>query len=67
MLFRPCVGVLAVFSALLLTFSACGDDSSSSANVLPDEVADKAELKTYECNMSIIGEKVFVNDLYKYY
>lgn len=67
MLFRPCVGVLAVFSALLLTFSACGDDSSSSANALPDEVADKAELKTYECNMSIIGEKVFVNDLDKYY
>ena len=67
MLFRPCAGVFAIFSALLLAFSACGDDSSSSANMLPDEVADKAELKTYECNMSIIGEKVFVNDLDKYY
>ena len=67
MLFRPCVGVFVVFSALLLTFSACGDDSSSSAKVLPDEVANKAELKTYECNISIIGGKIFVNDLDKYY
>ena len=67
MLFRPCVGVFVVFSALLLTFSACGDDKSSSANAFPDEVANKAELKTYECNMSIIGEKIFVNDLDKYY
>lgn len=61
------VGVLSFFAASLLSFSSCGDDKSSSANALPDEVANKAELKTYECNMSIIGEKIFVNDLDKYY
>lgn len=61
------VGILSFFAASILIFSSCGDDSSSSANALPDEVANKAELKTYECNISIIGEKIFVNDLDKYY
>lgn len=61
------VGFLLLFAASLLSFSSCGDDKSSSANALPDEVANKTELKTYECNMSIIGEKIFVNDLDKYY
>ena len=64
---KPCIGIIAVFSTLLLTISACGDDKSSSPKALPDEVADKAELKTYECNMSFIGEKVFVKKLDKYY
>ena len=53
-----------IVSSLLV---ACGDDKSSSANGLPDEVADKAELKTYKCDMSIIGQTVFVNDLDKLY
>ena len=61
------LGAFAFFAVNLLVFSACGDDKSSSANSLPDEVADKAELKTYECNMSVIGEKVFVTDLGKNY
>ena len=56
----------AVFAALM--FVACGDDSSSTnVSVFPDEVADKAELNTYDCNMSVIGKKVFVTDLGKNY
>lgn len=52
---------------LALMFVACGDDKSSSANSLPDEVADKGELYTYDCNMSVIGQKVFVTDKGKTY
>ena len=56
----------AVFLALM--FVACGNDSSlTNASVFPDEVADKAELNTYDCNMSVIGKKVFVTDLGKNY
>ena len=61
------LGALAFIAVNLLVLSACSDDKSSSANSLPDEVADKAELNTYECDMSIIGKKVFVNDLDKLY
>ena len=61
------LGALAFIAANLLIFSACSDDKSSSANSLPDEVANKAELETYECNMSVIGGKVFVKSLNKYY
>ena len=50
-----------------MSFYACGDDKSSSATLLPDEVANKAELETYECNMSVIGGKVFVKSLEKNY
>jgi len=42
---KPCIGIIAVFSTLLLTISACGDDKSSSPKALPDEVADKADSK----------------------
>ena len=48
MKFFPSTGAFAAFTAFLLIFSACGDDKSSSPKGLPDEVADKAELKTYE-------------------
>ena len=53
-------------------FIGCGDDGSSSpkGTGLPAEVADKAELETYECSMDVIGEKVYVADLelnYEYY
>ncbi len=57
------LGAFAFFVANLLMLSACGDDKSSSPHSLPDEVADKAELETYECNMSVIGEKIFVKNL----
>ncbi len=67
MKFFPSTGAFAAFTAFLLIFSACGDDKSSSPKGLPDEVADKAELKTYECDESIIGVKVFVTDLGKSY
>jgi hypothetical protein len=50
-----------------MSFYACGDDKSSSASLLPDEVANKAELETYECNMSVIGGKIFVKSLGKNY
>lgn len=57
--------LFAVLSALM--FVACGDDGSTKANGLPDEVADKKELNTYDCDMSVIGKKVFVTDLDKNY
>lgn len=57
--------LFAVLSALM--FVACGDDGSTKANGLPDEVADKKELNTYDCDMSVIGKKVFVTDLEKNY
>ena len=45
---------------------ACSDDDSfiqRPSDGLPAEVADKAELETYECSMDVIGEKVYVVDL----
>ena len=50
-------------------FIGCGDDGSSSpsAKGLPAEVADKAELETYECSMDVIGEKVYVTELEENY
>lgn len=59
------VAVLAAIFAL----TACGDDGSSSpkGTGLPAEVADKAELETYECSMDIIGEKVYVTELEENY
>lgn len=56
----------AVASTFLIV--ACGDDNSSTnVSAFPDEVAGKAELNTYDCNMSVIGKKVFVTDLGKNY
>jgi uncharacterized protein (TIGR02145 family) len=56
---------------ILLSFvllAACSDDRSSSPKeTLPPEVADMDELKEFECNMSIIGEKVFVESENKNY
>ena len=50
-------------------FIGCGDDGSSSpkGTGLPAEVADKAELETYECSMDVIGEKVYVTELEENY
>ena len=57
--------VCALAWVLGVAFTACGDDDSSSpkGTGLPAEVADKAELETYECSMDVIGEKVYVADL----
>ena len=53
-----------LFSGALLV--ACSDDDSfiqRPSGGLPADVADKAELETYECSMDVIGEKVYVVDL----
>ena len=57
--------VCALAGVLGVAFTGCGDDGSSSpkGTGLPAEVADKAELETYECSMDVIGEKVYVADL----
>ena len=58
---------IALLTSIVL-FVACGDDSSSSPKViLPSEVENADELKSYECNMSVIGEKVFVESEEKNY
>lgn len=55
----------AAFCVLIfLILSACsGKGSSPSVDGLPVEVADKAELETYECNDGLIGEIIYVSDL----
>ena len=61
---------LAIFLlAAIFALTACGDDGSSSpkGTGLPAEVADKAELETYECCMDVIGEKVYVTELEENY
>ena len=58
---------IALLTSIVL-FVACGDDSSSPPKViLPSEVENADELKSYECNMSVIGEKVFVESEKKNY
>ena len=61
--------VCALAGVLGVAFIGCGDDGSSSpsAKGLPAEVADKAELETYECSMDVIGEKVYVTELEENY
>ena len=56
----------AVVSALM--FVACGDDSTSiNSNSFPEEVANKAELNTYESNFSAMGVLIYVESLGKNY
>ena len=61
--------VCALAGVLGVAFTGCGDDGSSSpkGTGLPAEVADKAELETYECSMDVIGEKVYVTELEENY
>ena len=58
------LNVLALVSVipLAVAFNACSDDSSTSspATKLPTEVKDLKELEEHKCDMSVIGEKVFV-------
>ena len=53
------------FLASLFLLTACGDDDSFIPKVpeLPGEVADMDELKEFECNDDLMGEKVYVRDL----
>ncbi len=56
-----------ILSSFVL-FVACGDDRPSSPKVaFPSEVVDMDELNEFECRLSIIGEKVFVNSEGKNY
>ena len=58
------------FFACVCTFliiTACGDDKASSPKRLPDEVTDMDELEEYKCDMSIIGEIIYVKDKRKNY
>ena len=53
---------------LALMFVACGDDSTSiNSSSFPEEVADKAELNSYECNFSAMGVQIYVESLGKNY
>ena len=61
------ISLVWILSSFVL-FVACGDDRPSSPKVaLPSEVADMDELNEFVCSMSIIGEKVFVNNEGKNY
>lgn len=58
------VAALTFVSVISLTLSACsGKGDAVNVDSLPAEVADKAELESYECNADVIGEKVYVKDL----
>lgn len=63
------IGLVSAVAFAIFALSACGDDGSSSpkGTGLPAEVADKAELETYECSMDVIGEKVYVTELEENY
>lgn len=55
---------LTLVTVMSLTLSACsGKGEAVNVDVLPAEVADKAELESYECNTDAIGEKIYVKDL----
>ncbi|MCQ2097154.1 MAG: hypothetical protein MJY87_04320, partial [Fibrobacter sp.] len=56
------IGLMGAVAFALFAFNACGDDSSTSspAAKLPTEVKDLKELEERKCDMSVIGEKVFV-------
>ena len=55
-------GLVSVVAFAMCAFIACGDDSSTSSPTakLPTEVKDLKELEEHKCDMSVIGEKVFV-------
>ncbi len=58
------VAALTFVSVISLTLSACsGKGDAVNVDTLPAEVADKAELESYECNADVVGEKVYVKDL----
>ena len=58
--FLVCLGVVALLAS-------CGDDKGSSPKGLPNEVANMDELEEYKCDMSIIGEIIYVKDKLKNY
>ena len=56
------IGLVSAVTFALFAFNACDDDSSTSSPTakLPTEVKDLKELEEHKCDMSVIGEKVFV-------
>ena len=63
------IGLVSAVTFALFAFNACGDDSSTSspAAKLPTEVKDLKELEEHKCDMSVIGEKVYVTELEENY
>lgn len=59
-----CTRFLAVAS-FVAVFAACSGEGSTDSKTdgFSADVADKTELETYECNMDVVGEKVYVKDL----
>ena len=54
--------------SLSIAIVACSDDDSATKPLsLPSEVADMDELEDYKCNLSLIGEIVYVRDKRKNY
>ena len=60
---------LFVLFLMMFALCACSGKGAYSPNEsgLPTEVADKAELETYECGDDVIGEKVYVAELEENY
>ena len=57
-----------VYLSVLALLTSCGDDDSATRpSSLPSEVADMSELEDYKCDMSLIGEIVYVNEKRKNY
>lgn len=63
MKFKFSAGIIAVFSAFSLMFSACGDDSGSSANdELPESVELFVDMKNIECNADRECAQVYIEE-----
>lgn len=57
-----------VYLSVLALLTSCGDDGSATRpSSLPSEVADMSELEDYKCDMSLIGEIVYVKNKRKNY
>ncbi len=57
-----------VYLSVFALLTSCGDDGSTTRpSSLPSEVADMDELEDYKCNLSLIGEIVYVNEKRKNY
>ena len=63
MKFKFSAGIIAVFSAFSQMFSACGDDSGSSANdELPESVELFVDMKNIECNADRECAQVYIEE-----
>ena len=61
--FKFPVGIFAVFSVFVLMFSACGDDSGSSANdELPESVEQFSDIENIECNVDRECAQIYIEE-----